>query len=82
MTTMMMMMVAATITFGGTTKMPDRVGDKFEPPLEREKAEFGPSGVLASPPLGSVLARGGGVRMPTTGPDDHHNPNGEKLKRA
>jgi hypothetical protein len=40
--------------------MPDGVGDKFEPLLKRGKAEFGSSGVVASPPLGSGLAGGGG----------------------
>ncbi len=45
---------------GGTTKMPDRVGDKFEAPLERDEAEFGSLGVMASPPKGSGSAGGGG----------------------
>ncbi len=58
--------------------MPNSVGDMFESPLERDLAEFDPSGVAASPPLGSGSAGGGGVRTPTTGLDDHCNPDEEK----
>ena len=47
---------------GGTAKMLDGVGDKFEAPLERGKAEFGSLGVAVSPPLGSGLAGGGGTQ--------------------
>ncbi len=63
--TMTMMTTAATTTTtttGGTAKMPDGVGDKFESPLERDLAEFDPSGVAASPPSGSESAGGGGSR--------------------
>jgi hypothetical protein len=45
----------------------DGVGDKFEAPLERDEAEFGPSGVLASPPLGSGLAGGRGSQNADNG---------------
>ena len=41
--------------------MLDRVGDEFEAPLKRDKAEVIPSGVAASQPLGSGLAGGGGT---------------------
>jgi hypothetical protein len=58
--TRMMMMATTMTTTGGSTKMPNGVRDKFEPPLKRDKAEFGPSGVVTSPLLGSGLARGGG----------------------
>ncbi len=44
---------------GGAAKMPDGVGDKFEAPLQRDEAEFGPLGVPASPKMGSGLAGGG-----------------------
>ena len=40
--------------------MPDGVGDKFKAPLERDEAEFGPSGVAASPPDGIRIGRGWG----------------------
>ena len=39
-----------------------RLGDKFEAPLERDEAEFGPSGVAATPLSGSGSAGGGGIR--------------------
>jgi hypothetical protein len=45
---------------GGAAEMSDGVGDKFEAPLERDEAEFGSSGVVASPPTGSGSAGGGG----------------------
>jgi hypothetical protein len=56
--TMMTMVAMTTTTTGGTAKMPNGVGDKFEAPLERDKAEFGPLGVAASPPLGIGISRG------------------------
>ncbi len=54
----MMMTVTTTMTTGGAAKMPDRVGDKFKAPLKRAEAEFGPSGVVASPPVGIEIIRG------------------------
>jgi hypothetical protein len=39
--------------------MPDGVGDKFEAPLKRGKAEFGSSGV-AVPPIGIGIIWGWG----------------------
>ena len=45
---------------GDTAKMPYRVGDEFEAPLERGEAEFGSLGVAASAQLGSGLAGGEG----------------------
>jgi hypothetical protein len=38
---------------GGAAEMPDGVRDEFEAPLKRGEAKFGPSGVAASPLLGS-----------------------------
>jgi hypothetical protein len=52
---------------GGAAEMPDGVGDEFEAPLERGEAEFGSSGVAASPPLGSGSAGGGGSRNANDG---------------
>jgi hypothetical protein len=55
-----MMMVTMTTMTGGTAEIPDRVGHKFEAPLEKNKAEFFPLGVVVSSPLGSGLVGGGG----------------------
>jgi hypothetical protein len=45
---------------GGAVKMPDGVGDKFKAPLKRDEVEFGSSGIVASPPMGSGSTGGGG----------------------
>jgi hypothetical protein len=66
-TTRMMMTATTTTTTGGATEMPDRVGDKFKAPLKQDEAEFGPSGVAASPPSGSGSAGGGGIRNANDG---------------
>jgi hypothetical protein len=60
LTTTMMTTEATTsmTTTGGAVEMPGGVGDEFESPLERDLAEFDPSGVAVSPPLGLGLARG------------------------
>jgi hypothetical protein len=62
MTRMMMM-----TTTGGAAEFPDGVGNKFEAPLERDKTEFCPSGVAASPSLGSGSPRGGGSQNANNG---------------
>jgi hypothetical protein len=82
LTTTMMTVAAIRTTVGGGAEIPDGVGDKFEAPLKRDEAEFHPSGVTASPPLGSGSAGGGGVGTPTTGPDNHRNPDGGKIKEG
>jgi hypothetical protein len=57
--------------YGGTTKKLDEVGDEFEAPLERDKAEFGPSEVMASPLLvlmqhiNTSFYHGGGAMCPS-----------------
>ncbi len=56
------MTVTTTMTTGGAAEMPDGVGDEFEAPLKMAEAEFGPSGVAASPPSGSGSSGGGGSR--------------------
>ncbi len=61
------MTATTTMTTGGAAKMPDRVRDKFEAPLKRAEAEFGPSGVVASPPLGSRSSGGGWSRNANNG---------------
>jgi hypothetical protein len=61
LSTTTMIMTAArttTTTTEGAAEMPDGVGDEFESPLERDLAEFDPSGVAASLPLGSGSAGG------------------------
>ncbi len=74
------MAVTMTMTTGGVAEMPDGVRDKFEVPLKKAEAEFGPSGVAVSPLLGSGLLGRGGVGTPTTGLEDHRDLNGEKIK--
>jgi hypothetical protein len=49
--TTMMTIAAMTTTTGGAAELPDEVWEKFKALLERDEAEFGPSGVAASPPL-------------------------------
>jgi hypothetical protein len=54
------MTVTTMMMTGGAVEMPHGVGDEFEAPLKRAEAEFGPSGVAASPSLVSGSSGGGG----------------------
>jgi hypothetical protein len=77
------MTVITMMTIGGIAEMHDGVRDKFKAPLKMAEVEFSPSGVAASPPSGSGLSGGGGgVRTPTTGLDNHRNPDGEKIEEG
>ncbi len=82
-TTTMMTTVAttSTTTTGGAAEMPDGVGDEFESPLERDLAEFDPSGVAASPLSGSGSAGGESERR-RRGWTIIAIPTGKKLKRT
>jgi hypothetical protein len=62
--------------------MPDGVRDKFEAPLKRGKAEFSSSGSWHLPRWDRDRLGVGGVRTPTTGPNDHRNHYGEKIKEG
>jgi hypothetical protein len=71
------MTVTTTMTTGGAAAMPDGVGDEFEAPLKRAEVEFGPW----RPPRRDRDRLGvGGVGTPTTGLDDHRDPDGEKIE--
>jgi hypothetical protein len=56
------MTAAMRMVTGGTAELPDGVWERSKALLERDEAEFGPSGVAASPPSvsGSGSARDGG----------------------
>ncbi len=82
MTTTMMTMAVMTTTIGGAAEMPDGVGEEFEAPLERDEAKFGPSGVAAFPCRDRDRPGLGGVGTPTTGLDDHRDPDGGKIEEG
>jgi hypothetical protein len=78
----MMTMAAATTTVGALPRCSMRLGISSRPPLKGTRQHFAPRGLRRPPHWDQDRLGGGGVRMPTTGPDDHCNPNGVKIKEG
>jgi hypothetical protein len=81
-TMMMMTMAATTTTVGGLPRCPTGSGTSSRPPLKGTRQNLAPWGSQRPPRQDWDRPGGGGFRMPTTGPDDHHDPNGEKVEEG
>jgi hypothetical protein len=67
---------------GGAAEMPNKIGDKFEPPLKGTRQNLASWGSRRPPHWDQACLGVRGVRTPTTGWDNHHDPDWEKNKEG
>jgi hypothetical protein len=81
-TSTMMTMVVATMMVGAPPRCPMGSGMSLRPPLKGTRQNLAPRGSRRPPRLERDWLGVGGVRTPTMGPDDHRDPDGEKIKEG
>jgi hypothetical protein len=79
-TTTMMTMAAATTTVGAPPRCPVGSGATSRPPSKGIRRNSAPRGSRRPPRRDRDRLGVGGVGTPTTGPDDHRDPDGEKIE--
>ncbi len=77
-----MMMAAATTTVGAPPRCPMGLGTSSRPPLKGARQNLNPRGSRRPPHQDPDQLGVGGVGMPTTGPDNHCNPDGGKIEEG
>jgi hypothetical protein len=82
LTTTMMTMMAVTTMVGAPPRCPMGSGTSSMPPLKGTRQNLAPRGSRLPPRWDRDLLGVGGVGMPTTGPDNHCDPNRGKIKEG
>jgi hypothetical protein len=81
-TTTMIMMAAATTMVGVPPRCPMGLRTSLRPPLKGMRQNLAPRGLQHPPHQDRDRLGARGVGTPTSGSDDHCNPDGEKVKEG